>query len=141
MPLGNQTVLLKGVNDDAATMTELLRGLLTIRVRPYYLHQMDLVAGTGHFRTRVESGLDILRALRGSVSGLAIPHYVIDLPGGKGKVPLLPETIESLGDTVVLRTPDGERVDYPERRGISPPSPLLTQEGEIVSSHWLKGRS
>jgi lysine 2,3-aminomutase len=113
VPLGNQTVLLRGVNDDAATMAELLRGLLTIRVRPYYLHQMDLVAGTDHFRTRVESGLDILRALRGSVSGLAIPHYVIDLPGGKGKVPLLPETIESLGDTVVLRTPDGERVDYP----------------------------
>ncbi len=94
-------------------MAELLRGLLRIRVRPYYLHQMDLVAGTGHFRTRVETGLDILRTLRGRFSGLAIPHYVIDLPGGKGKVPLLPETVESLGDTVVLRTPDGERVTYP----------------------------
>ncbi len=113
VPLGNQTVLLKGVNDDAATMAELLRGLLKIRVRPYYLHQMDLVAGTGHFRTRVESGLDILRALRGNLSGLAIPHYVIDLPGGKGKVPLLPETIESLGDSLVLCTPAGERVVYP----------------------------
>lgn len=113
VPLGNQTVLLKGVNDDPATLLELLRGLLRIRVRPYYLHQMDLVAGAGHFRTRVETGLAILRTLRGQVSGMAIPHYVIDLPGGKGKVPLLPETVESLGDTIVLRAPDGGRVEYP----------------------------
>ena len=82
--LGNQTVLLRGVNDDPAVMTELLRGLLKIRVRPYYLHQMDLVRGTGHFRTGVATGIAILEALRGRVSGLAIPHYVIDLPGGKG---------------------------------------------------------
>ena len=113
VPLGNQTVLLRGVNDDPATMAELLRGLLRLRVRPYYLHQMDLVAGTGHFRTRVETGLAILGALRGSLTGMAIPHYVIDLPGGKGKVPLLPETVELLGETVVLRTPGGERVAYP----------------------------
>ncbi len=113
LPLGNQTVLLRGVNDDPATMLELVRGLLRIRVRPYYLHQMDLVAGGNHFRTRVETGLAILQALRGQVSGLAIPHYVIDLPGGKGKVSLLPETIERLGDTLVLRTPGGERVEYP----------------------------
>ena len=120
MPLGNQTVLLKGVNDDATTMAELLRGLLKIRVRPYYLHQMDLVAGTGHFRTRVESGLDILRALRGSVSGLAIPHYVIDLPGGKGKVPLLPETIETLGDSRGVAHPGRGAGGLPERRGYLP---------------------
>ncbi len=115
IPLGNQTVLLKGVNDDPDTMVDLVRGLLKIRVRPYYLHQMDLVAGTGHFRTRVETGLRIIGALRGRVSGLAIPHYVIDLPGGKGKVPLLPETVERCGDTLLLRTPGGERAEYPNK--------------------------
>ncbi len=113
VPLGNQTVLLRGVNDDPQTMLELLRGLLQLRVRPYYLHQMDLVAGTGHFRTRVETGLEIMRVLRGQVTGLAIPHYVIDLPGGKGKVPLLPETVLATGDTLLLRSPAGEMVEYP----------------------------
>jgi len=111
--LGNQTVLLRGVNDSSPVMAELMRGLLRIRVRPYYIHQMDLVRGGGHFRTRVEEGVEIVRALRGPISGLAIPHYVIDLPGGKGKVPVLPEYVERLGETVVLRTPGGERVEYP----------------------------
>ena len=113
VPLGNQSVLLRGVNDDPGVMLELVRGLLRIRVRPYYLHQMDLVAGTGHFRTPVETGLAILQALRRETSGMAVPHYVIDLPGGKGKVPLSPETIEHRGETLVLRTPEGERVAYP----------------------------
>lgn len=111
--LGNQTVLLKGVNDDEQVMAELFRGLLRGRLRPYYLHQMDLTAGTGHFRTPVETGIGIIRALRGRVSGMAIPHYVIDLPGGKGKVPLLPEYLKSLGETLEIVTPDGERVLYP----------------------------
>jgi lysine 2,3-aminomutase len=113
VPLGNQTVLLKGVNDEPAVMVELMKGLLKIRVRPYYLHHMDLVQGAGHFRTRVEKGVEIIQALRGPTSGLAVPHYVIDLPGGKGKVPVLPEYVESLGETVVLRTPGGERIEYP----------------------------
>jgi lysine 2,3-aminomutase len=116
IPLGNQTVLLRGVNDDAAVMEELLRGLLRLRVRPYYLHHMDLALGTGHFRTTIETGLDIMRSLRGPLSGLAIPHYVIDTPGGKGKVPLLPESIESWGEgEVVLCTPDGARIVFPNR--------------------------
>jgi lysine 2,3-aminomutase len=113
VPLGNQTVLLRGVNDDPGVMLELVRGLLRIRVRPYYLHQMDLVAGTGHFRTPVENGLAILKELRRETSGMAVPLYVIDLPGGKGKVPLSPETIEHRGETLVLVTPEGERVAYP----------------------------
>ncbi len=112
--LGNQTVLLRGVNDDPAVMTELLRGLLKIRVRPYYLHQMDLVRGTGHFRTGVATGIAILEALRGRVSGLAIPHYVIDLPGGKGKVPVSPDYVERVGQELLIRTPAGEQVRFPD---------------------------
>ncbi|BCA80372.1 KamA family radical SAM protein [Desulfuromonas sp. AOP6] len=111
--LGNQTVLLKGVNDDAEVMAELFRGLLRLRVRPYYLHHMDLVSGTRHFRTRVEKGIDILKALRGQVSGLAIPHYVIDLPGGRGKVPVLPDYVEKMGDELLIRTGAGELVRFP----------------------------
>ena len=112
IPLGNQTVLLRGVNDTVETMRTLMTGLLRIRVRPYYLHQMDLVQGTAHFRTSVTSGLDIMRALRGHVSGLAVPHYVIDLPGGKGKVAIVPDQMERDGDLLVLRTYSGERVTY-----------------------------
>lgn len=113
--LGNQTVLLRKVNDDPETMAELVRGLLRIRVRPYYLHHMDLAAGTGHFRTRVEEGLTIMQRLRGPVSGLAVPAYVIDTPGGNGKVPILPEYLERLGETVLLRTPQGERIAFSNR--------------------------
>jgi len=110
--LGNQTVLLAGVNDSLATMRELMSGLLSLRVRPYYIHQMDLVRGTGHFRTSVSVGLDIIRGLRGHLSGLAVPHYVIDLPEGKGKVPILPDNLEREGDLLHLRTYLGERVAY-----------------------------
>lgn len=110
--LGNQTVLLKGVNDDIKVMRELMSGLLAIRVRPYYLHQMDLVQGTAHFRTTVNSGLEIIRGLRGHISGLALPHYVIDLPEGKGKVALLPDAPERKGDLLLLRTYTGELVPY-----------------------------
>ena len=112
VPLGNQTVLLKGVNDSVEIMRSLMAGLLTIRVKPYYLHQMDLVQGTAHFRTSVKTGLKILRGLRGHISGLAVPHYVIDLPGGKGKVAILPDDVEVNGDTLLLRTYTGERVSY-----------------------------
>ena len=110
--LGNQTVLLRGVNDNEDTMRELMSGLLYIRVKPYYLHQMDLVRGTAHFRTSVETGLEIIRALRGHVSGLAVPHYVIDLPGGKGKVAILPDVMERKGNMLLLRTYTGEQVAY-----------------------------
>ena len=112
IPLGNQTVLLKGVNDSIETMRNLVTGLLALRVRPYYLHQMDLVQGTGHFRTSVRTGLEIIRGLRGHISGLAVPHYVIDLPGGKGKVALLPDDVEINGSTLLLRTYSGEWVTY-----------------------------
>jgi lysine 2,3-aminomutase len=112
IPLGNQTVLLKGVNDSVETMRSLMTGLLRLRVRPYYLHQMDLVQGTAHFRTSVRTGLEIVRGLRGHISGLAVPHYVIDLPGGKGKVAVLPDDVEIRGATLLLRTYTGEVVTY-----------------------------
>jgi lysine 2,3-aminomutase len=112
IPLGNQTVLLRGVNDSVETMRELMTGLLRLRIKPYYLHQMDLVQGTAHFRTSVRTGLEIIRGLRGHVSGLAIPHYVIDLPGGKGKVALLPDDVDIRGDILHIRTFTGERIIY-----------------------------
>ena len=112
IPLGNQSVLLCGVNDDITVMRELMTGLLEMRVKPYYIHQMDLIKGTAHFRTPVSRGLEIIRALRGHVSGMAVPHYVIDLPEGKGKVALLPEPVEREGDMLILRTYQGERVVY-----------------------------
>jgi len=112
IPLGNQSVLLRGVNDDVTIMRDLMTGLLDIRVKPYYIHQMDLIKGTAHFRTPVSRGLEIIRALRGHVSGMAVPHYVIDLPEGKGKVALLPEPVEREGDMLILRTYQGEQVAY-----------------------------
>ena len=112
--LGNQTVLLRGVNDQPEIISELFRGLLKMRVRPYYLHQMDLSRGTGHFRTSVNTGLKIIQSLRGPVSGLASPHYIIDLPGGKGKVPLLPQYVKRRGDVLLIQTADGDVVEYPD---------------------------
>jgi len=114
IPVGNQTVLLKDVNDDPAVMKRLMQKLLTIRVRPYYLHHMDLVEGTSHFRTSVEQGLKIMTGLRGYTSGMAIPYYVIDLPKGKGKVPILPEDVKREGQTLFLRNYRGEIVEYPD---------------------------
>lgn len=114
IPLGNQTVLLKGVNDDPAVMSDLFRGLLAMRVKPYYLHQMDLVRGTAHFRTPVEKGIEIMSALRGHVSGMAVPYYVVDLPGGKGKVPVLPGMKRDDNGAYRLTTYTGEVVEYRE---------------------------
>ncbi len=114
IPLGSQTVLLKGVNDDARVMKELMQKLVRARIRPYYIYQADVVAGGEHFRTAVEKGLEIIRALRGWTSGLAVPHFVIDAPGGGGKIPLLPEYVESItSEEIVLRNYAGEVFRYP----------------------------
>jgi len=115
IPLGNQSVLLRGVNDDPATMKRLMQRLLAIRVKPYYLYQADMVQGTDHFRTSVEEGLAIIRALRGHTSGMAVPAYVIDAPGGGGKIPLLPDYLQELGTEVVLNNYRGETFRYLNR--------------------------
>jgi len=93
IPVNNQSVLLKGINDSVDTMSELCRLLLTAGVRPYYLYQCDIVRGARHFRTSLSKGIDIIKSMRGRVSGMAIPHFVVDLPDGGGKVPIEPEYI------------------------------------------------
>ena len=116
IPLGNQSVLLKGINDDLETMRRLVQGLVRARVRPYYLFQCHLAPGTAHFRTPVETGIAIVSALRGSTTGFAVPAYVVDTP--RGKVTLSPQTIvERTPDAVVLRCPDGEIMREQRRRG------------------------
>jgi len=114
IPLGCQTVLLKGVNDSPDTMKLLMQKLLTIRVRPYYLFQADLVRGTSHFWTPLSKAMEIMAALQGHTSGLCVPHFAIDLPGGGGKVPLLPEyAVGVAGDCLVVRNYRGELHQVP----------------------------
>jgi lysine 2,3-aminomutase len=113
MPVNNHTVLLKGVNDSLETMRQLMRALLRIKVRPYYLFHCDPVIGAGHFRTSVWKGLEIMEGLRGHMSGLGIPTYVVDSPHGGGKIPLMPNYLVSASDdAVVLRNYEGMLVRY-----------------------------
>jgi lysine 2,3-aminomutase len=114
VPLGNQSVLLRGVNDDAEVMKALVHRLLRMRVRPYYLYQMDLITGGSHFKVDVRKGLEIIRALRGHTSGYAVPQYVIDAPGGGGKVPINPDYVEKITDEeVIFRNYEGRVFRYP----------------------------
>ena len=111
--MGSQTVLLKGVNDNVETMRSLMHKLLKIRVKPYYLYQCDPIPGSSHFRTPVTKGLEIIQGLRGFTSGYAIPHYVIDAPGGGGKIPLLPEYYQGReGDYVIMKNFEGKVFKY-----------------------------
>jgi lysine 2,3-aminomutase len=111
--LNNQSVLLRGVNDDADTMRSLVHALMRIKVRPYYLYQCDRVHGAEHLRTTVEKGLEIIESLRGHTSGLAIPTYVIDVPDGSGKVPLQPQyQISYRGGRAILRNYQHRVFDY-----------------------------
>lgn len=119
IPLGNQSVLLRGINDDAETMKRLLLGLVHMRVRPYYLYQCDLSKGIGHFRTKVETGIDIMHELTGNISGYALPKYVIDAPGGGGKIPVAYEYVVSRNDReVVLENYCGKIYRYPQPEDI-----------------------
>jgi lysine 2,3-aminomutase len=121
IPLGNQTVLLAGVNDDVATMKALVHGLLRIRVRPYYLYHADPVVGAAHLRTSVWKGVEIIEALRGHTTGLAVPTYVVDAPGGGGKIPLMPTyLISAAPGRVVLRNFEGAIFSYPDGEASTP---------------------
>ncbi|MBL8006712.1 MAG: KamA family radical SAM protein [Ignavibacteria bacterium] len=117
IPVGNQCVLMKGVNDNAETMKQLMKGLLAMRVRPYYIYMADLTKGANHFRTPIKTGLDIMDKLRGHISGLAVPQFVIDAPGGGGKIPLLPNYVISHDENkIVLRNFEYNIYEYPEAR-------------------------
>lgn len=118
IPLGSQTVLLKGINDTAETMKKLYHELIKVRVRPYYLYQCDPIIGSAHFRTPVKKGLEIIQALRGHTTGFAVPNFVIDAPGGGGKIPLLPEyCIGREGDDVLLKNYENKIFRYPDNSG------------------------
>ncbi len=113
--IGNQMVLLKGVNDDPRTVMELNHKLLLMRVRPYYIYQCDLARGISHFRTPIETGIRIIQALRGHTSGLAVPHYVVDAPNGGGKIPVNPDYVVSHeGKRWVFRNYAGKEYEYTE---------------------------
>lgn len=130
IPLGNQTVLLRGVNDNPQVIEQLCRGLIRMRVRPYYLYQCDLVRGVEHFRTSVRKGIEIMEYLRGRVSGIAIPMFVVDAPHGGGKIPVLPNYVVSMSPThTVLRNYEGMLVNYPEPGAEAEPS-MTSPAGE-----------
>jgi len=115
VPLGNQSVLLRGVNDNADIMKSLVHKLLMCRVRPYYLYQCDLIQGSSHLRASVSDGIDIIEQLRGHTTGYAVPQFVIDAPGGGGKVPLNPDYVLVRDEQrVVIRNYEGKTFEYPE---------------------------
>lgn len=124
IPLGSQTVLLKGINDDVETMRRLMHQLLKMRVRPYYLYQCDPITGSAHFRTPIEKGLEIIRGLRGFTSGYAVPTYVVDAPGGGGKIPLMPDYVAGHEkDALLLHNYEGGLFRYPQSCATGPVFP------------------
>lgn len=131
IPLGNQSVLLRGINDCPHIMKDLVQGLVKIRVRPYYIYQCDLSMGIEHFRTKVSKGIEIIEALRGHTSGYAVPTFVVDAPGGGGKTPVMPQYIISQSPTkVVLRNYEGIITTYTEPQMIEEPCNCPTCRGE-----------
>jgi lysine 2,3-aminomutase len=133
IPLGSQTVLLAGINDCSSITVELVHKLVKNRVRPYYLYQCDLVHGAGHFRTPVAKGIEIMEALRGHTSGFAVPTYVIDAPGGGGKVPVSPNYLLSMSENrVVVRNFEGLISSYAQ--------PMAYQAHSTASCSYCRGR-
>jgi lysine 2,3-aminomutase len=130
VPLGNQAVLLRHVNDDPVVMRALVQKLLMCRVKPYYLYQCDLIAGSAHLRSSVRKGLEIMESLRGHTTGYAVPQYVIDAPGGGGKVPINPDYVLSRNkNRVIIRNFEGRIFEYPEA---ADGTPLAAPPREIV---------
>jgi lysine 2,3-aminomutase len=135
IPLGNQSVLLRDVNDDVAVLKVHFQKLLRCRVKPYYLYQCDLISGSAHLRTSVRKGIEIMEKLRGHTTGYAVPTFVIDAPGGGGKVPVGPEYVLSRNaDRVVIRNYEGNLFEYPEAADGTPlsPAPKEIEEPELV---------
>jgi len=135
IPLGNQSVFLRAVNDDLTVLRALLQKLLMCRVKPYYLYQCDLIAGSAHLRASVRQGLEIMEGLRGHTTGYAVPQFVIDAPGGGGKVPINPDYIlQHNADRVLIRNFEGKIFEYPEAADGQPllTSPTEIQEAELV---------
>lgn len=146
IPLGNQSVLLRGINDDPYVMKELVHNLVMARVRPYYLYQCDLSEGIAHFRTPVSKGIAIIEFLRGHTSGFCVPTYVVDAPGGGGKIPVMPNYLISYGyNKVVLRNYEGvittykEPMDYVYERSTYNPEYKKTHKNTIGVSALLEG--
>ncbi|MBK7641710.1 MAG: KamA family radical SAM protein [Planctomycetes bacterium] len=141
IPLNNQAVLLKGVNDSLETMRALVQGLMRMRVRPYYLYQCDPVRGAEHFRTPIQKGLEIIEGLRGHTSGLAVPTYVIDAPGGGGKIPVSPTYLldhDPVAGRATLRNYQGRLFEYVEPQGrSSAPAPAPAEPKVVGKSHWV----
>jgi lysine 2,3-aminomutase len=135
IPLGNQSVLLRHVNDDLTVMRALMQKLLMCRVKPYYLYQCDLIAGSAHLRASVRKGLEIMEGLRGHTTGYAVPQYVIDAPGGGGKVPVNPDYVLSRNARrVIIRNFEGKIFEYPEAADGTPlvSAPREIEEPELV---------
>src|SRR6266568_1358043 len=135
IPLGNQSVLLRNVNDNAVVMKALVQKLLMCRVKPYYIYQCDLISGSAHLRTSVRKGLEIMEELRGHTTGYAVPQFVIDAPGGGGKVPVNPEYVLSRNaDRVVIRNYEGKIFEYPEAVDGTPliETPTEIEEPELA---------
>jgi lysine 2,3-aminomutase len=134
VPLGNQSVLLRGVNDSVAVMRSLVHRLLMMRVRPYYLYQCDLITGSAHLRTQVSKGIEIIEGLRGHTTGYAIPQYVIDAPGGGGKIPINPDYVKSISESeIVMKNYEGRVYRYPLVNG----SPAVKREFAEVAEGML----
>jgi lysine 2,3-aminomutase len=134
IPLGNQSVLLRDVNDDPMVMKGLVQKLLMCRVRPYYIYQCDLIAGSAHLRASVHRGLQVMESLRGHTTGYAVPQYVIDAPGGGGKVPIMPDYVLSKNsERILIRNFEGKVFEYPEAEDGTP----LFEPAEITESELV----
>lgn len=138
IPVGNQTVLLKGINDDAEILKELFLGLLKFRVKPYYLYQADLVQGTHQFRTDVKKGLEIMDKLQGHITGFAVPVYVIDAPGGGGKMPIAPNRLVELNeDYAILRNFEGRDFKYPAKGAQTDGNGEANGDGPVIIQDYV----
>ena len=144
IPVGNQTVLLRGVNDDPYVMQDLMKKLLAIRVRPYYIYQADITRGANHFRTPIKVGIEIMDKLRGHISGLAVPYYVIDAPGGGGKIPILPHYVIAHNESeIILRNFRYEIYVYPDVKEdeieeiVYEPKPTAEPRKIVERKKWL----